>query len=86
MVAALKSEENEDAQTQNAFITVFTLDGEVLLEETEVRCEVLVYILFWGGRDSLYGDVVETLFLFLFFSCFVLEVLRFSPARMVCCR
>lgn len=37
VVAALKSEENEDAKTQNTFLMVFTLDGEVLLEETEVR-------------------------------------------------
>lgn len=37
VVVALKSEEIEEEQTQTTFIMVFTLDGEVLLEETEVR-------------------------------------------------
>lgn len=36
VVVALKSEENENANTQNSFLTVFTLDGRVLLEEVEV--------------------------------------------------
>lgn len=36
-MVALKSEEIEELQTQTTFIMVFTLDGEVLLEETEVR-------------------------------------------------
>ena len=33
---ALKSEENEEQQTQNSYITVFSLDGRVLMEETEI--------------------------------------------------
>ncbi|CAM9939331.1 unnamed protein product [Ectocarpus sp. 12 AP-2014] len=36
VVVALKSEEIEELQTQTTFIMVFTLDGEVLLEETEI--------------------------------------------------
>ncbi|CAN0128549.1 unnamed protein product [Pylaiella littoralis] len=36
VVVALKSEEIEEAQSQTTFIMVFTLDGEVLLEETEI--------------------------------------------------
>lgn len=37
MVVALKSEERDVAKTQDTFIMVFTLDGEILLDETEVR-------------------------------------------------
>ncbi|CAN0136398.1 unnamed protein product, partial [Ectocarpus sp. 13 AM-2016] len=36
VVVALKSEEIEELQTQTTFVMVFTLDGEVLLEETEI--------------------------------------------------
>ena len=36
VIVALKSEENEEEQTQNSYITVFDLDGRVLMEETEV--------------------------------------------------
>ncbi|KAK8790034.1 hypothetical protein WA158_006814 [Blastocystis sp. Blastoise] len=36
IIAALKSEENEEQHTQNTYITVFTIDGKVLLEETEI--------------------------------------------------
>lgn len=36
MVVALKSEEIEAEESQTTFIMVFTLDGEILLEETEV--------------------------------------------------
>lgn len=36
VVVAIKSEEHEASQTQNSFVTVFTLDGEVLLPETPI--------------------------------------------------
>ena len=36
VIVALKSEENEEQQTQNSYITVFNLDGRVLMEETEI--------------------------------------------------
>ena len=36
VIVALKSEENEEKQTQNSYITVFNLDGKVLMEETEI--------------------------------------------------
>ena len=36
IIVALKSEENEEEQTQNSYITVFSLDGTILLEETEI--------------------------------------------------
>ena len=37
IIVALKSEENEEAGTQNTYITVFTIDGKVLLPETEIE-------------------------------------------------
>lgn len=36
VIVALKSEENEEQQTQNTYITVFDVDGKVLMEETEI--------------------------------------------------
>ena len=36
IIVAMKSEENEEAQTQNTYLTVFDLDGKVLMEETEI--------------------------------------------------
>ncbi|CAN0008002.1 unnamed protein product [Discosporangium mesarthrocarpum] len=36
VIAALKSEESEEKGTQETFMTVFTLDGEVLMEETRL--------------------------------------------------
>lgn len=36
VIVALKSEENEEQQTQNTYITVFDVDGTVLMEETEI--------------------------------------------------
>ena len=36
VIVALKSEENEEQQTQNSYLTVFSLDGRVLMEETEI--------------------------------------------------
>ena len=36
IIVAMKSEENEEAQTQNTYITIFSLDGNILLEETEI--------------------------------------------------
>lgn len=36
IIVALKSEENEETQKQNTYITVFSLDGNILLEETAI--------------------------------------------------
>ena len=36
IIVALKSEENEEAQTQNTYITVFDVNGKILMEETEI--------------------------------------------------
>ena len=36
IIVALKSEENEEEKTQNSYITVFNLDGTMLMEETEI--------------------------------------------------
>lgn len=36
IIVALKSEENEELQTQNSYITVFSIDGTILLEESEI--------------------------------------------------
>ena len=36
VIVALKSEENEEQQTQNSYLTVFNLDGSVLMDETEI--------------------------------------------------
>ena len=36
IIVAMKSEENEEAQTQNTYLTVFDLNGNVLMEETEI--------------------------------------------------
>ena len=36
IIVAMKSEENEEKQTQNTYLTVFTLDGKVLMEEMEI--------------------------------------------------
>lgn len=36
IIVALKSEENDELHSQNAFITVFNIDGTVLLPETEI--------------------------------------------------
>ena len=36
IIVALKSEENEEKGTQNSYITVFDVDGTVLMEETEI--------------------------------------------------
>ncbi|CAM9598946.1 unnamed protein product, partial [Laminaria digitata] len=36
VVVALKSEEIEAEDSQTTFIMVFTLDGEILLDETEI--------------------------------------------------
>lgn len=36
IVVALKSEENEEAQTQNSYITVFDLNGTILMDEVEI--------------------------------------------------
>ena len=36
IIVAIKSEENEAKQTQNSYITVFAVDGTILLEETEI--------------------------------------------------
>ena len=36
IIVALKSEENEEQGTQNSYITVFDLDGKILMEETEI--------------------------------------------------
>jgi soluble calcium-activated nucleotidase 1 len=35
VIVALKSAENEEAQTQESYITVFTVDGDVLMQETQ---------------------------------------------------
>lgn len=37
VTVALKSMENEEESTQNTFLMVLSLDGQVLLDETEVR-------------------------------------------------
>jgi soluble calcium-activated nucleotidase 1 len=37
VIAALKSEENEELQKQSSFITVFNLEGKMLMEETEIE-------------------------------------------------
>ena len=51
IVVAIKSEENEMEHTQNSFITVFSLDGRILLEETEIpgnhKYEGLEFFYFW---------------------------------------
>ena len=51
IVVAIKSEENEKEHTQNSFITVFSLDGRILLEETEIpgnhKYEGLEFFYFW---------------------------------------
>ena len=36
IIVALKSEENEEKQTQTTYITVFDLDGHILMEESEI--------------------------------------------------
>lgn len=36
IIVALKSEENEEEQTQNSYITVFDLEGRILLSESEI--------------------------------------------------
>ena len=36
IIVALKSEENDEAQTQNTYITVFDVNGKILMEETEI--------------------------------------------------
>lgn len=36
IIVALKSEENEEQGTQNSYITVFDIDGKILMEETEI--------------------------------------------------
>ena len=36
IIVALKSEENEEMQSQNTYITVFSLNGDILLEETAI--------------------------------------------------
>lgn len=36
VIVAIKSEENEKQQTYNSYITVFTIDGTILLDETEI--------------------------------------------------
>ena len=36
IIVALKSEENEEQGTQNSYITVFDLDGKILMKETEI--------------------------------------------------
>mmetsp|Transcript_8821 Transcript_8821/g.16917 ORF Transcript_8821/g.16917 Transcript_8821/m.16917 type:complete len:406 (-) Transcript_8821:225-1442(-) len=49
VIVAIKSEENAELDTQSSWITVFTLDGDILLDETEipggVKYEGLEFIL-----------------------------------------
>lgn len=54
VVVALKSVEDEELHTQDTFLMVFTLDGEILLQETEVRvfC-VCVCVLREGRRGNV---------------------------------
>lgn len=53
IIVALKSEESEKLQTQNSYITVFDLNGTVLMDETEIpgkhKFEGLEFFFFYAG-------------------------------------
>ncbi|TDH66582.1 uncharacterized protein CCR75_008836 [Bremia lactucae] len=56
VIVAIKSEEVEDQQLQTSFITVFDVDGNVLLEETEIpgakKYEGVAFAHDWSFRDN----------------------------------
>ena len=72
VIVAIKSEENEKQNLQNSFITVFTLDGKILLEETEIpgkhKFEGLEFFyflhVFYSQGDHLYFTVINLVFSF----------------------
>lgn len=74
VVVALKSEEIEAEGSQTTFIMVFTLDGEVLLDETEVR-SILASLPGAVVRQELWEYVMVVLLLpLLFVVCCLLLV------------
>ena len=55
IIVALKSEENEEQGTQNSYITVFDIEGNMLMEEMEIPGGIK-----FEGLEFIYSFVCST--------------------------